>query len=365
MDVNGLGKKLKKIKFALVFFCAISLLIQCTGKNSIEDLVIEYEAGEATGVSLVLAQAAPLQFYLSGQNTTPILGQLEESGSRYLFKPVIPFTRGEKYDIRSKGELLVSFKVDGNKESGSGELMAIYPSKDTVPENLLKIYLQFSQPMQQVGEVRNYIEVRDETTKEVVDVFLDMETELWNKEHNRLTLWLDPGRIKTDLIPNREQGLPLLKGHQYKLKISRLWKTAQGIPLNKDYSKGLVVISRDSTKPEPEDWVVTAPESGKKEALQLYFNEVLDAILAMEAFTILNSEGEEVSGSFSLGPNERSIYFEPVYSWKKDNYTILIDPILEDMAGNNLKRLFDTDVSEQAVERTAVADFQIRFRIAK
>ena len=39
--------------------------------------------------------------------------------------------------------------------------------------------------------------------------FLDLQPELWNAEGTVLTLWLDPGRIKRDLIPNKELGIPL------------------------------------------------------------------------------------------------------------------------------------------------------------
>ena len=36
-------------------------------------------------------------------------------------------------------------------------------------------------------------------------IFLELENELWNPEHTQLTLWLDPGRIKRDLIPNQRK----------------------------------------------------------------------------------------------------------------------------------------------------------------
>lgn len=366
MDVILPIKFFKKIKFSLVFFCAFLLLTQCLREKDIKELVVDYDAGQAVAVSFKLRQAVPgLECYLSGQTSTPVLGALEILEDRYQFKPVVPFTDGQKYEIRSNGKLLTSFIVESDYKKVSGRLKAIYPSRDTVPENLLKIYLQFAQPMQEVGEVLNFIEVKDETTSKVVDVFLELETELWNKEHTRLTLWLDPGRIKTDLIPNLEKGLPLLEGHEYTIHISKNWKTAAGIPLTKGYSKKLVVTTRDSSKPNPEKWKILPPVLGQHRELSIDFNEALDAVLALESFTIRNSKGEVVAGEIVLDKKEERILFMPIDNWKKDTYTILIDAKLEDLAGNNLNSLFDTDMHQTKNQSSPQPLYRLPFNITE
>ena len=79
--------------------------------------------------------------------------------------------------------------------------MAIYPTQDTVPENLLKIYLQFSKPMRE-GQALRHIELLKNNRDTLPGVFLDLQPELWNVDRTTLTVWLDPGRIKRDLQPN-------------------------------------------------------------------------------------------------------------------------------------------------------------------
>lgn len=366
MDVNCPKILLKKIRPGLVFFCVISLFIQCKKENGISDFKVIYKAGQAVAVSFKSRQNLNnLEYLNAGEQTTAILGELRVSGNQYVFHPVIPFTKGGQYALKNNGKLLKSFTIDATEELPLAELKAIYPSRDTVPENLLKIYLVFSEPMQQVGEALNYISVRDETTGEDVEVFLELENELWNKEHNRLTLWLDPGRIKTDLVPNKDKGLPLKTGREYTIGISEKWKTATGISLKKDYRKKLVVTTRDSSKPNPQNWVIIPPVAGQKGQLQINFKESLDAILSMESLLIENAQGEEVQGTFVLGKQEEAIIFTPDNNWKNDSYNILIEAKLEDLSGNNLNRLFDTDINKNQGMSIPKQNYRIGFSITE
>lgn len=364
MDVIGAKIKLKKIRFSLVFFCAILLFTNCGEQKRIEHLKVNYKNGQAVAVSFKARKPiTDLEVFIAGSTANAVLGELKTSENNYQFIPVIPFSKGQQYEIRSNGTVLTSFAVELPDKEVMGELMFIYPTRDTVPENLLKIYLQFAQPMQQVGEVLDFVTVKDETTGEAAAVFLELESELWNKNHDRLTLWLDPGRIKTDLIPNREKGLPILKGREYTLHISRDWKTAQRVPLKKDYTKKLVVTARDNKRPNPENWEILTPTAGKKGELQIIFKEPMDAVLAMETLTIKDAYGQLVSGDFELGDHEKSILFKPANIWNIGNYNVLIKVKLEDLAGNNLNRLFDEDLKLTNNKTTPRSIYELSFRI--
>ena len=71
--------------------------------------------------------------------------------------------------------------------------------------------------MQEVRNSLEYIKVINLNTQKEEDIFLTLETELWNADHTELTLWLDPGRIKKDLIPNQKLGIPIKNGNSYEL----------------------------------------------------------------------------------------------------------------------------------------------------
>ena len=55
--------------------------------------------------------------------------------------------------------------------------------------------------------------LRADSGQPLQGVFLTMDPELWDPERRRLTLLLDPGRIKRGLVPNLEAGYPLNEGN--------------------------------------------------------------------------------------------------------------------------------------------------------
>ncbi|MEJ2113756.1 MAG: hypothetical protein P8X62_08730 [Flavobacteriaceae bacterium] len=166
------------------------------------------------------------------------------------------------------------------------------------------MYFVFSKPMQEVNSALEYITVIDETKNEEISVFLELQTELWNKDHTQLTLWLDPGRIKTDLIPNKNLGLPITKGHGYRINVSKEFEDAQGNMLIDNYSKTIFVGNRDSQLPNLINWMLKSPEANTLNELIIDFGESLDFALATETVSIINSDNKIVDGNFILSNNE-------------------------------------------------------------
>ena len=86
-----------------------------------------------------------------GSSATAVLGTVSKEGETLSFQPVFPFRKGAAYTAFWKEHHRFSFLIP---HTGSvTELDAIYPSGQSVPANLLKIYLHFSAPM---GEGRAY-----------------------------------------------------------------------------------------------------------------------------------------------------------------------------------------------------------------
>ncbi|MEM8847042.1 MAG: Ig-like domain-containing protein [Bacteroidota bacterium] len=331
----------------MVFFC-VALSLSCTESEHLNNIRVNYESSKALSVSFSAEEQSDFAVFLKQSNSTPFLGTLIQDKQSYTFTPVVSFTSGATYEIRKNEDVLGSFTIDSPSNEKRPELIAIYPSLDTVPQNLLKMYFVFSEPMQHSRRALDFIRVFDNTTQEETNVFLEMETELWNKERTQLTLWLDPGRIKTDLIPNREKGLPLVQNHSYTVFVDSLWKSAQGYSLSKEYNKTLHVVEKDSKKPNLDLWDVVIPEKGSQSALEIHFDEPMDAVLSLETIHIKNTEGELIKGALSLSENEFNLKFKPAEKWAPGKYSMDVDPVLEDLAGNNLQRLFDTDISDQA-----------------
>lgn len=278
---------------------------------------------------------------LSGQNV-PMLGAWEtgEVGARFV--PVIPFTRGMEYSVMSGIRLLGTFRIPMSHNAGP-VVTHIFPQTDTVPMNLLKMYFQFSQPMRE-GVSRDFVAVLSDLDT-IRDVFLDLQPELWNRESTLLTLWLDPGRIKRDLQPNKKLGNPLAPGRWYKLVVSDQWMDRQGMALAQGVEKRFYVTARDEYKPSISDWQLDIPSAGTNDPLSIHWREALDYVLLTNTVAVASANGKNMNASIKVGRDGRSMVILPESKWEQGSYLLRVEARLEDLAGNNLNRLFDRDLT--------------------
>ena len=103
------------------------------------------------------------------------------------------------------------------EEAEVPRVTAIYPSGDTLPANLLRMYLHFSKPMKITGNLER-IKLFDENNQEVIGAIFNHVFELWDDQQQQLTLIFDPSRVKTGLQANERMGRALQVGKQYALR---------------------------------------------------------------------------------------------------------------------------------------------------
>lgn len=292
--------------------------------------------------------------YISGRK-----GQLGEQ--RWTFTPHFPFTEGKKYVAFYPGVSLLRFEIPKPVYPVT-KLVAIYPLQDTVPENLLKMYLHFSAPMS-VGNSYQHLRWGNAQGDTLVLPFLELEPELWNEDRTRLTLWLDPGRVKRDLVPNQLLGAPLVAGEDYTLAVDKNWNDIHGNPLDSDFMISIRVGVADRERPRPDSWKLIQPNAESKQALVLEFGEVLDYALMQRTMTVWNEQGQEIKGRVRIGPKQDTWQFYPEHPWQIGTYKILIDSKLEDLAGNNLNRNFDVDLQAPQQQDTSKPYDTLHFSI--
>lgn len=361
------------IIYGLILFVFIGSC-SCSSSSGNNKIRILWTDKTATGVSIpnALTQGVPSDSVsslvkirlMSSDSLVSILGSYSVGAEGVSFTPLIPFTRGLEYEVRLRDARLGTFAVPLADLADAPKLLGIFPSNDTLPENLLKIYLHFSQPMQE-AKSGDYVFLIKNQSDTVQDAFLNLQPELWNEDRTVLTLWLDPGRIKRDLHPNTQLGAPLQKNGRYRMGISSAWKDQQGTPLPQLYTKSFVTIQRDSLSPVPGNWTLVSPPVGTSQPLKVDFKEALDHSLIAESMSIEGENGKTISGRWEVGEEEKMAYFKPAENWKSGKYGLYVRTVLEDLAGNNVNRPFDRDVTKTGTPDRTDEFVKISFLIPK
>ena len=295
-----------------------------------------------------------------------LLGDYETGGGVLRFMPRFPLQAGLRYlalfdPSRLPGKEAIGRRLVVEREFfipkapvlATTVVTHVFPTRRTLPENLLKFYVHFSAPMQR-GEVYQHIRLLD-SSKQPIDLpFLELDEELWDPEGKRFTLLFDPGRIKRGNRPREEVGPSLEEGKSYTLFIDRRWLDAAGNPLKTSYQKTFTVGPPDDTQPSAESYKVTPPPAGSNEALVLSFPEPLDHAMLQRVITVTDAGGNRLRGRISIEAEETRWRFVPESAWKEGRYQIMLDTTLEDLAGNSIGRPFEIDLF-QSIERRVLA----------
>ena len=167
----------------------------------------------------------------------PAAGRFLVRDGAIWFAPRFPFADGVSYSVlvESGGDAdsvdVWEIRRPDPEVSSTTEVVAIYPTAAELPVNLLRMYVHFSAPMSEGWAARAIRVTRADTGEMLDEVFLPPEPELWDPEHKRLTMLLDPGRIKRGLVPNLEFGYPLAEGTTVRISVDPAFCDAAGQPL--------------------------------------------------------------------------------------------------------------------------------------
>ncbi|MCH7987938.1 MAG: hypothetical protein IID46_02170 [Planctomycetes bacterium] len=307
--------------------------------------------------------------------TLAMLGKYRVENGQLVFEPRFPLKPGLKYSARfdpSKlpGEQTFSaevvsaeFSLPPLPASEPAVVEHIYPSSDKLPENQLKFYIHFSAPMSS-GEAYEHVHLIKSSGEEVDYPFLKLGEELWDPSGTRFTLFIDPGRIKRGLKPREDLGPSLEEGKSYTLLVDAEWRDAHDQQLKAPYKKSFQVIAPDERQPDPKKWKLSVPPSGTTDPLVVTFTESLDHAMLQRVLLVLDSDGKLLSGKITVDQNETRWQFRPQQFWSKGSYSLEVETILEDLAGNSIARPFEVDVFKSVEKSVTVKTLDIPFEIS-
>jgi hypothetical protein len=294
-----------------------------------------------------------------------LLGRYRLEDEFLVFLPRFPLLPGETYlaELRLAGAepRRQVFSMPAS-DAPVAKVAAVYPSAAVLPENQLKFYLHFSAPMRQ-GVAFEHLRLLDARGKPDELPFVNVGRELWDRSGTRLTLLLDPGRIKHGLKPREEQGPILHEGDEHTLVIDAAWPDALGRPLGKAHEKRFRVAAPDAEMPAVKRWRIRPPQAGSREPLLIDFDEPLDHALLLDALAVRGPTAELMDGTPNTAREERQWAFAPTTAWPAGDYRLEATATLEDLAGNSLAKPFEVDIFDKVDapdERPAVVEIPFR-----
>jgi hypothetical protein len=280
----------------------------------------------------------------AGGRLPPMAGRLVHDGDGLCFIPRFAFLDGTTYTVAVDGVVAATLVRDRPGVAASTEVEGICPTAAQVPRNLLRFYIWFSAPMSE-GYAARHVRLADDLGNTMAGALLPGEPELWDPARRRLTVLLDPARIKRGLVAHRQVGYPLRTGEQFWLVVDGGFRDARGLPLRAATKRRYLVGEDERRHVDPKTWVLTAPRAGTSEPLTASFDRPLDHGLLTRCLHVTGPDGQPVHGTPRIGSGEVSWQLVPSQAWSAGSHQLIVDPALEDLAGNSVSRVFDRDLT--------------------
>jgi hypothetical protein len=279
----------------------------------------------------------------ANQEFPPMAGRLVGAGADTCFLPRYPFVAGTTYAVVVNGCTAAVLVRDRSERTATTRVLGIWPTAREVPRNLLRFYVWFSAPMSE-GYAASHVRLRDDAGV-MAGALLALEHELWDADRRRLTVLLDPARIKRGLVPHERAGYPLRSGATFRLEVDDGFPDAHGAPLAASAERTYLVGADERRRVDPHAWTVTPPDRDGVEPVTVRFGRSLDHGLLARCLHVAGPDGRPIRGWADAGPEERWWRLLPSDPWVEGTHHLVVDPILEDVAGNSVSRVFDRDRS--------------------
>jgi hypothetical protein len=303
-----------------------------------QDCVRLRRAGAGAHVEVVPASAR------ARSATSPTMaGEVLVDGDDLCFVPRFGFVEGTVYAVLADGRRVADLTRPSVVREATTEVVAITPAVACVPRNLLRLHVWFSAPMSE-GLAARSVRLEDDRGRRIDHALLVVGDELWDAERRRLTVLLDPARIKRGLVSHRALGYPLERGEGFRVVVDQAFRDAAGAPLRSGASRHFEVGPDERRLVDPLTWRVVAPRCGTADALHVTFDRPLDVALVLRCLAV--SDGRHVlNGRSEVAHDGGSWTFVPDRAWPAAAHTLVVDERLEDLAGNSVRRVFDRELT--------------------
>jgi hypothetical protein len=226
----------------------------------------------------------------------------------------------------------------------------ISPQAKVLPANILRFYIHFPRP----GEAhfdRDQLLLLNEEEQVVQDPFLILSQELWSFDGRRLTVLMEPRRIKRGLGTDPPHNPALVVGRAYSLVVTALGQTARHT-----FRVSFPILEAIKET----DWRIVPPTVGSLDPVVVHFDRVMDALLCQDEIGVLTPSGEAVETRLSLAPDGTAAQLVPSQPWRAGEHRLFASERLEDVCGNRLGEALDHDLSAGGRPRAGMIHFTPR-----
>jgi hypothetical protein len=298
---------------------------------------------------------------IAADGLSPMAGRLVRDGADLCFVPRFTFLDGTAYTVTVDGTVAATLVRAWPDRMATTEVAGIRPTSAEVPRNLLRLYVWFSAHMSE-GYAAGHVRLTDDNGSTIAGALLPSEHELWDASRRRLTVLLDPARIKRGLAGHRNTGYPLRSGEPFRLVVDGGFRDARGLPLRAGTQRRYEVGSDERRHVDPHSWVLTVPRAGTFEPVQVAFGRPLDHGLLARCLLVTGPDGEPIHGALQIGAQEQSWQLVPRRAWAPGPHQLIVDPVLEDLAGNSVSRVFDRDLTRPEDQPRQARPVALAFR---
>jgi len=116
------------------------------------------------------------------------------------------------------------------------------------------------------------------------------------------------------------------------------------------------------SQPDPSRWQINSPSAGSKQELSISFDKPLDHGLLGRVLSVRDGSCRELAGDVSIDEHEQRWSFTPRLPWQRGRHVVVVESILEDLAGNSVARPFEVDLNRaSSVDKPQLVE--IRFEV--
>lgn len=329
------------VRFTLLLLIAGPLTAATPMADVADGKVVVSGLLSTKGLSLVVAEGTEAEIAAR----PAVTGEWVSADGRVVFTPKYPLRPGTRYRVLGGGDAL-EVRTPKKAAREPTAVTHVYPTATELPENVLRFYIEFSRPMPR-GDVYRYVSLYTEAGKKDVQPFVELDNELWNPDQTRLTLLIDPGRIKKEVKPRIDLGPVFRQGTKYTLVVSGKWPTLDGTPLGEDLRKPITAVAPVAEAIDPKAWKVAMPADDAG-PLSVSFDRRMDHPILLRALTVLGPDDKPVAGKAEATNDDRGWALRPSNKWAPGKYNLRVETILEDVCGNRIGRPFEVDLARPA-----------------